>query len=173
MFSYASTTGNPHFFWIKVFPCVLILSKSGCWSCISGSSLGPLIMASPPPRTLCIYLDVLSFRLSFSFSAKTLHSNLSHPHQNPERKGGQFSTLKVKVKSLSHVRLFATPWTVAHQAPPSMGSSRQEYWSGLSFPSLGDLPDPGIEPMFPVSPALKADSSTSESLGKPSTYVVS
>ena len=52
--------------------------------------------------------------------------------------------VKVKVKSLSHVRLFVTPWTVAHQAPPSMGFSRQEYWSGLPFPSSGDLPDPGI-----------------------------
>ena len=52
---------------------------------------------------------------------------------------------KVKVKSLSHVRLLATPWTAAHQAPLSMGFSRQEYWSGLPFPSPGDLPDPGIE----------------------------
>ena len=51
------------------------------------------------------------------------------------------------VKSLSHVRLFATPWTVAYQTPPSMGFSRQEYWSGLPFPSPGDLPDPGIKPM--------------------------
>ena len=51
---------------------------------------------------------------------------------------------KVKVKSLSRVLLFATPWTVAHQAPSSMGFSRQEYWSGLPFPSPGDLPDPGI-----------------------------
>ena len=50
----------------------------------------------------------------------------------------------VKVKSLSHVRLFGTPWTVAFQAPLSMGFSRQEYWSGLPFPSPGDLPDPGI-----------------------------
>ena len=46
------------------------------------------------------------------------------------------------VKSLSHVWLFATPWTVAHQAPPSMGFSRQEYWSGLPFSSIGDLPNP-------------------------------
>ena len=53
---------------------------------------------------------------------------------------------KVKVKSLSCVRLFATPWAVAHQAPPSMGFSRQEYWSGLPFPSPGDLPNPGIRP---------------------------
>ena len=51
---------------------------------------------------------------------------------------------KVKVKSLSHVRLFATPWTVAHQAPPSMGFSRQGYWSELPFPYPGDLPLPQL-----------------------------
>ena len=51
-----------------------------------------------------------------------------------------------EVKSFSRVRLFATPWTVAHQAPPSLGFSRQEYWSGLPFPSPGDLPNPGIDP---------------------------
>ena len=67
--------------------------------------------------------------------------------------------VKVKVKSLSRVRLFATPWTVAYQAPPSMGFSRQEYWSGLLFPSPGDFPDPGIEP---TTPALEADALTSE-----------
>ena len=54
-----------------------------------------------------------------------------------------------EVKSLSRVRLFVTPWTVAYQAPPPMGFSRQEYWSGLPFPSPGDLPDPGIEPGLP------------------------
>ena len=58
---------------------------------------------------------------------------------------------------------FATPWTVAPQASLSMGFSRQEYWSGLPFPSPGDLPDPGIEP---ESSALKADSLPSESSGK-------
>ena len=63
--------------------------------------------------------------------------------------------VKVKVKSVSRVLLFATPWTVAYQAPPSMGFSRQEYWSGLPFPSPGDLPDPGIES---GSPALEAES---------------
>ena len=52
----------------------------------------------------------------------------------------------VIVKSLSRVRLFTTPWTVANRASPSMGFSRQEYWSGLPFPSPGDLPDPRIEP---------------------------
>ena len=60
--------------------------------------------------------------------------------------------------------LFATPWIVAYQAPPSMGFSRQEYWSGLPFPSPGDLPDPGIEPR---SPTLQADTLTSEPPGKP------
>ena len=58
--------------------------------------------------------------------------------------------VKVKVKSLSRVRRFATRWTVAHQAPPSMGFSRQEYWSRLPFPSKGDLPDPGIELRSPL-----------------------
>ena len=62
------------------------------------------------------------------------------------------------MKLLSRVRLFATPWTVAHQAPLSMGFSRQEYWSGLPFPSPGDLSNPGIEPR---SPALQADALTS------------
>ena len=57
---------------------------------------------------------------------------------------------KVKVKSLSPVQLFATPWTVARQAPPSMGFSRQEYWSGLPFSSPGDLPHPGIQPRSPA-----------------------
>ena len=72
--------------------------------------------------------------------------------------------LAKKVKSLSCVRLFAAPWTVAYQAPLSMGFSRQEYWSGLPFPSPGDLPDPGIEPR---SPALEADALTSEPPVKP------
>ena len=59
-----------------------------------------------------------------------------------------------KVKSLSRVKLFVTPWTVAYQAPLSMEFSRQEYWSGLPFPSPGDLPDSVIKPGFP---ALQAD----------------
>ena len=72
------------------------------------------------------------------------------------------------MKSLSRVRLFETPWTVAYQAPPSMGFSRQEYWSGLPFPSPGDLPDPGIKS---GSPALEADALTSEPLGKPNRQI--
>ena len=64
-----------------------------------------------------------------------------------------------EVKSLSHVQLFVTPWNVAYQAPLSMGFSRQECWSGLPFPSPGDLPNPGINPR---SPALQADALPSE-----------
>ena len=69
----------------------------------------------------------------------------------------------IPVKLLSHVWLFASPWTVAYQASLSMGFSRQEYWSGLPFPSPGDLPDTGIEP---GSPALEAGALTSESPAK-------
>ena len=68
----------------------------------------------------------------------------------------------MKVKSLSRIGLFATPWTVAYQAPPFMGFSRQECLSGLPFPSPGDLPNPGIEPR---SPALQADALSSEPPG--------
>ena len=77
--------------------------------------------------------------------------------------------IKVKVKPLSRVRLFATSWTVDYQAPPSMEFSRQEYWSGLPFSSPGDLPNPGIEPR---SPALQADALPSEPPGILSKYIV-
>ena len=70
----------------------------------------------------------------------------------------------VMVKSLSRVRLFATPWTVAYQAPPSIGFSRQEYWSGLPFSSPRDLPKPGIKLQ---SPTLEVDTLTSEPPEKP------
>ena len=74
------------------------------------------------------------------------------------------------MKSLRRVQLSATLWTVAHEASRSMGFSRQEYWSGLPFPSPGDLPNTGIKPGFP---ALQADSLTSEPPGKPGIKPVS
>ena len=70
---------------------------------------------------------------------------------------------RVKVKFLSHIRLFATPWTVACQFPLPMEFSRQEYWSGFPIPSPGDLPNPGVESK---SPTLQADSLPSEPPGK-------
>ena len=78
-----------------------------------------------------------------------------------------FHITKCYVCMLNHfsrAQLFVTLWTIAHQAPPSMGFSRQEYWSGLPFPSPGDLPNPGIEPR---SPTLQADALTSAPPGKP------
>ena len=74
--------------------------------------------------------------------------------------------LRTRVKESEVAQLCPTlcnPWTVAHQAPPSVGFSRQEYWSGLPFTSPGDLPDPGIKPGFP---ALQADALPSEPPGK-------
>ena len=72
------------------------------------------------------------------------------------------------MKSLSRVQLFVTPWTVAYQGPPSMGFSRQEYWSGLSFPSLEDLPGSRLKP---VSPALAGGFLSTEPPGKPREFL--
>ena len=76
-----------------------------------------------------------------------------------------FGMLRAVLSCFGHVQLLEIPWTIAHQAPLSMGLSQQEYWSGLTFPSPGDLPNPGIKP---ASPALQADSFTAEPSGKPS-----
>ena len=67
-------------------------------------------------------------------------------------------------QSLTCIQVFATPWTVAHQAPLSMGFSRQEHWSGLPFPSPWDLPDPGIKPTSLMSPLLAGGFFTTKSL---------
>ena len=72
--------------------------------------------------------------------------------------------LRISSRVLSRVQLFATMWTVAHQAPLSMGFLRQEYWSGVAIPSPWDLPDPGIELR---SSALQADFLPSEPPGRP------
>ena len=88
-----------------------------------------------------------NFKIIFGVSCAVLHVTPFHHILSylctPEK-------VKMKVKWLSRVQLFATPWTVAHWAPPSMGFSRQEYWSGVPFPSPGDLPDSGIEPGSPA-----------------------
>ena len=81
---------------------------------------------------------------------------------------------------LSHVQLFVTPWTVAHQAPLSLGFSRQEYWSGLPFPSPGDLPDPGIEPgslamtgrFFTTAPPTKKKKKKPHNLNSPGLWTL-
>ena len=97
----------------------------------------------------CIWRPQVVFRFLFSLSSLRwmCHSTLvlsSSIFCGPP--SSLALNVKVKVKSLSRVRLFSTPWTVAYQAPPSVVLSRQEYWNGLPFPSPGDLPDSGIEP---------------------------
>ena len=99
------------------------------------------------PDIVIFVFWILSFKPGFSLSSFTFIKRLYS--------SSYFLLLGWKVKSLSHFRLSATPWTVAYHAPPSMGFSRQEYWNGLPFPSPGDLPDPRIES---GSPALQADS---------------
>ena len=104
------------------------------------------------------------FTHEWEFFGNTLLILPPQPASQPiNQPNNQICQIHKLVKSLSRVWLFATPWTVAHQAPPSTGFSRQEYWSGLPFPSPGDLPDPGIEPR---SPTLQADALTSEPPGK-------
>ena len=75
--------------------------------------------------------------------------------------------MHVCAELFSRVQLFEILWTVAHQAPLFTGFSRQEYWSGLPFPSPGDLPDPGVEPKSPASLVLAGRFFTTEQLGKP------
>ena len=91
----------------------------------------------------------------------TLPTNFGNKGPYSQSYGFSSSHVQMREKCWSHgnVRLFATPWTIAHQAPLSMGLSRQEYWSGLPFPSPGDLSNPGIKTR---SPALQANSLPSE-----------
>ena len=110
-------------------------------------------------------IPVELFQILKDDAVKGLHSicqQIWKTQQWPQDgKRSVFIPIPKKVKSLSRVRLFVTPWTVAYQAPLSTGFSRQECWSGLPFPSPGDLPDPGNKPR---SPALQADTLLSEPL---------
>ena len=92
----------------------------------------------------------LGFTGLLSLQSKGLSSVFSRRSALSYEKCIFLSHKKVKVKSLSRVRLFAAPWTVAYRAPPSVGFSRQECWSGLPFTSPEDLPDPGIELLSPA-----------------------
>ena len=85
-------------------------------------------------------------------------------HPGDDSDGGDVCVL---VCALSRGQLSATPWTVAHQAPLSIGFSQQEYCSGLPFPTSRDLPDPGIKPMSLATPALTGGFFTTEPPGKP------
>ena len=125
----------------------------------SGKGLhGPFLQFGRTPSCLChSYLTTpnLDESLQVSLSVGSAGLPCGLPIHSP--------ILLLLLSRFSRVRLFATPWTVAYQAPPSVGFSRQEYWGGLPFPSPGDLPNPGIEP---GSPALQADALPPEPPGK-------
>ena len=95
-----------------------------------------------------------------------IHKNMFYdtPVKKEQSESKNVETLNILYQSLSHVRLFATPWTVAHQTSLFTGFPRQEQWSGLPFPPPGDLLDPGIEP---TSPALQTDSLPLSHQGSP------
>ena len=115
--------------------------------------LGSLLLS---PMCAAIWGWIYGARLVWPFSPRCCYSNTPHTTQQPWD--------VTVVQSLSHVQLLATPCTVAHQAALSMGFPRQEYWSGLPFPSPGALPNPGIEP---ASLALAGGCCTTEPPGKP------
>ena len=130
------------------------LQISGCWV-LMGCGVRQAWVQSPPFFAGCVtWGSHLIFQVGFLIREMV---TISVPGL-------------VKCSSFRLVQLFVNPWTVACRAPLSMGFSRQEYWSGLPFPSPGDLPDPGIKP---ASPALQADSLWSEPPGKPKTSVLS
>ena len=115
-------------------------------------------IASKDCRHLLVNLYLASSEVKVAHSCTTLCDSMDYAvHGILQAR----ILVKVKVKVTQSVWLFAIPWTVAHQDPLSIEFSRQEYWSGLQFPSPGDLPDPGIKP---GSPALQADSLPSELL---------
>ena len=89
------------------------------------------------PWTICSIFNYGGYKLHYKFNKYSWAVNA-------------MALKEKKVKLLSRLRLFVIPWTGAYQAPLSMGFSRQEYWSGLPFPSPGDLPNPGIEPRSPT-----------------------
>ena len=173
------------FQWVILLPNLYPQTRLSHPLCPS-SSLPKASISKQLPRTqvfLTVFRIYLVLQILYLFSFRWMSShpqfativsefffhllNCSHP-QPPTCQS--FSVLqqiwsRLKVKSLGHVWLFVTPWTVAYQAPPSMVFSRQEYWSGLLFPSPEDLPDRGIEHRCP---ALYADALPSEPPGKSS-----
>ena len=108
-------------------------------------------------------MDLLSWQQQGEGGVMVLPTFVLYEHTSKKMTRQGTSLMWSEVKSLSCVWLFATPWIVAYQAPPSLGFSRQEYRSGLPFPSPGDLPNPGIER---GSPILQADTLPSEPPGR-------
>ena len=95
-----------------------------------------LVWEDPLEKEIATHSNILVWEISWT----EVHGGLQSMELQRVRHDLMTNTFS-EVKSLSCVRPFASPWTVAHQAPPPMGFSRQEYWSGLPFPSPGDLPN--------------------------------
>ena len=132
----------------------------------TGWNLG---MRASVPRDVMLFLTSLHILMFYNWP-QNIFSTYSWqcPCQYTLERGK--TTLEcMHAQLFNRVWLFATPQTIAHQAPLSVGFSWQEYWSELPFRSPGVLPDPGIEPMSPASPALAGRLFTSEPPGKPNT----
>ena len=142
----------------------------GAFWCLQQKALKPylIFVGAGEPGKNQSYLQVLGwagtdcFRISNIFASRIKSRVINYWSGGGSHDGGGGLVAK-------SCPTLATPWTVARQAPLSMGFSRQEYWSGLPFPSPGDLPNPGIEP---GSPALWADSLPTELWGKPPSHVI-
>ena len=147
--------------WVKNLPAMQEMQKTQVWS---------LDQEEPLEEGMPTHSSILTWRIYRQTSLAGYSARCRKESNTTEvtKHTRSVQSMKVKVKSLSRVRLFEIPWTVACQAPRSMGFSRQQYWSGLPFPSPGDLPDPGIEP---GSLVLYADALLSELPGKP-TYLI-
>ena len=110
-----------------------------CWWCDLSTLQGLVGWPTPHPFIMCVGFHPQS---------------PAHPHTPVTMEGPCPLRRCVQAKLLQACLIFVTPWTVAHQAPLSVGFSRQGFWSGLPFPSPGDLPHPGIKPASLTSPAL-------------------
>ena len=131
----------PHMNWVPVYmPCILSfpLQVGPKEATFSSFSLSPQELFSQ--HYFPVNETYLFSRLLTSLVLTRVYQTMLVP----------WKKAMTNLKLLSRVRIFATPWTVAYPASPSMGFFRQEYWSGLPFPSPGDLPDPDIEPRSPA-----------------------
>ena len=147
LFLYLCACVLPHFSRVRLF------ATSGTVACQAPLSMGF------SRQGYWLLLLLLSRFSRVRLCRRRQPSRLRHPWDSPGKNTGVgchflLQCMKVKVKSLSRVRLFATPGTVACQAPLSTGFSRQGYWSGWLFPSPRDLPNPGIKSTFLMTPAL-------------------
>ena len=136
--------------WIHQAPLSMEFSRQEYWSGQPFSSPGDLPNPGIEPSSPVFIFFQFCFLSVFTLLASLGTGRMCNSIQHTSSCQLQFSS----VQSLSHIRLFTTPWIVAHQAPLSVGFSRQEYWSKLPCPPPGDLPDPGIEPTSLMSFAL-------------------